>query len=388
MEYVEPVIGLFHLQMCMLGTIFKAHWGNDGREPVSILRFVKLLRKPAINTPKPKDFRAYDQFFQQILEAHVISLAAETLNADTVELFNHRLRAANWRLVIEDMVDAIFPVCGGLSVVKRRRFCERGIPVPHQSRDILYENAILLLQQGLVYADYGAAVCAGDPGRLEHIIRLWTTQLHGTQNINYPREVIHLIACMEKIWSPELRNIWRHNCLVNPSGRRGAWVPDDLFGEYVVREIKARIHPSSNIHSDQHLRETISRQVMSLHASKVSMERESRAHSYGTHSSLVRSSTDVANIVRVLLDEAICRDSIPRALDSVKEQPHWEATDLMGAGIARLATGVPLREYMQRARFSWHPGKSSSNTSSLDLETEEDFDTDILGPEAGLDDLL
>jgi hypothetical protein len=60
----------------------------------------------------------------------------------------------------------------------------------------------------------------------------------------------------------------------------------------------------------------------------------------------------------------------------------------MGAGIARLATGVPLREYMQRARFSWHPGKSSSNTSSLDLETEEDFDTDILGPEAGLDDLL
>lgn len=388
MRYIEPIIGLFHLQMCMLGTIYRAHWGDeDAREPASIKRFAKMLGKPAIIAPKPKDFRAYDRFFNDMLDAYVIAFAAEMLGADTVELFHQRLRDTDWRMLIKEMVESIFPVTEGLSVVRRMRTNgEDGEDIALQDRDVLHENLKLFLQQGLPYRDFSTAVKAGDSGRLEHIIRLWATQLHGTQNINYPRELVHMLACFEKIWSPEMRDLWRHNCLVNPSGRRGAWMPDDLFGEYVVREIKAKIHPSSNSMSDKHLTQTISRQVMSLYASKVTMRRECRAHDYGQHSTLVRSSVDVAHMTRTLLKEEVGIFKPGRYRDEGRDKPYWEAHDLLGTGAVKLASGLPLQRYKLRARFNWSAGDSSSD--DIDIDDPRSRGGGLDGLEASLDDLL
>lgn len=173
MQYVEPIIRLFHLQMYMLGTIYKAHWGEeDGRQPASIKHFVKMLGKPTITTPKSKDFRTYGQFFDDMLDAYVITFASEALRADTVELFHQHLKHTDWCVLINDMVNVIFPATEGLSAVRRMRISGDGEDIALEDHDVLHENMKLFLQQGLPYKDFSATVKVGDSGHLEHIIRL------------------------------------------------------------------------------------------------------------------------------------------------------------------------------------------------------------------------
>lgn len=132
---------------------------------------------------------------------------AEKVGAASEEDFHLRLRNTNWPRLIEDIVEDIFPASHGIARVYGMRYGPDGVEVPSAERDLLHENFLLLCQQGLVYRDYSAAVSAGDTGRLKHILSIWTTQLHGTANINYPRELIHLIGCLAKIWTPEMRDI-------------------------------------------------------------------------------------------------------------------------------------------------------------------------------------
>lgn len=342
-----------------------------------------MLGKPTITSPKPKDFRTYNQFFNELLDAHVITLAAELMFCKSVEDFHESLRTSDWRALIFSIVDIIIPLEHGFSAVRRLRCDQEGEPIAAHGRDITHENFVLFVQQGLVYRDFDTAVSAGDTGRIEHILSIWTTQLHGTQNINYPREMVHLMACLQKVWSPTLRDLWRRNCLVNPTGKIGAWVPDDLFGEYVDREIKAKIHPSSNRQSDVHLREIISCQVMSLYASKITMHREFRAKNYGQSSTLVRSSYDVAHMVCTLIKEGAGVNSGPRFENGGGHQ-YWQANDMLGTGTLKVATGVPLKDYKARARFNWH---TYGLDDPLD-DGEEDEGGAGLGPHTNFDDLL
>ena len=383
LRFVEPVIGLFHLQMCILGTIYKAHWGSEeGREPAFISRFVKLLGKPGILSPKVKDFRSYAQLFDQILDSYIIPIAAEKVKAVSEHDFHQPLGDTNWPRLIEAIVEDIFPADHGIARVHRMRYGSDWVEVPLVEHDLPFEKFLLLCQQGLVYRDYSAAISTGDTGRLKHILSIWTTQLHGTANTNYPRELIHLMGCLTKIWTPEMRDIWMRNCLVNPPGEKGKWMPDDLFGEYVVREIKLKVNPSTNIRSDRHLREIVGSQVMSLFACKKAMVRECKSQHYGTRSTALSTSFDVLYHTRTLLEEGVGRFTPNRAHDENGAE-YLSVSDLLSDGARKLATGVPLNMYKERARYHWISGSGLE-----DDEDSEDREVDPLGEGSSLDDIL
>lgn len=366
----------------MLGTIYKAHWGSEGgREPASISRFAKLLGKPGILSPKVKDFRSYAQLFDQILDSYIIAIAAEKVEAGSEQDFHQRLRNTNWPPLIEDIVEDIFPADHRMARVYRMRYGLNGAEVSSTERDLLYENFLLLCQQGLVYRDYSAAVSAGDTGRLKHILSIWTTQLHGTANIIYPRELVHLMGCLTKIWTPEMQDIWMRNCLVNPSGEKGKWMPDDLFGEYVVREIKMKVNPSSNIRSEKHLCEIIGSQVMSLFACKKSMARECKSQDYGTRSTPLSTSFDVLYLTRTLLNEGVGRFT-PNRVHDENGVEYCSVPDLLSDGARKLADGSPLFMYKERVRYHWISG---SGLEGDDIEVEE---IDPLGEGSSMDDIL
>src|SRR5437660_12292793 len=108
-------------------------------------------------------------------------------------------------------------------------------------------------------------------------------------------------------------------------------MPDDLFGKYIVREIKLKVNPSMNIHSDKHLCEIIGTQVMSLFACKKSMARECKSQDYGTRSTALSMSFDVSYLTRTLLDKGVGRFTPNRVRDENRTE-YCSVSDLLSDG--------------------------------------------------------
>lgn len=159
------------------------------------------------------------------------------------------------------------------------------------------------------------------------------------------------------------------NCLVNPSGEKGKWMLDDLFGEYVVREIKLKINPSTNIRSDKHLCEVIGSQVMSLFACKKTMARECKSRNYGTRSTALSTSFDVLYLTRTLLEEGVGRFTPNRVLDEDGIE-YRSVPDLLSDGARKLAAGFSLEMYKKRARYHWISGGGLEDGDSEDEEID------------------
>lgn len=271
LDYLEPVTGLFHTNACMQSIIIKAYWGKD-KEPGSLSRMVNMSRNNRVKE-KNKDFRAGRYFINQALDGHILAAcfaAADkkleqgmgphiTITFDRFKELTESKVTYNWDAIIDEVVDKVY----NLNYVRGKRYdLETLDPIPLESRDPANENALLFIRDALSLRDYQHAIRAGDTGRIIKILQYWCIILQSTPNTNYAAELIHLVACFKKIWKKPLVDLWLRNCLVNPSGREGGWLECDLFGEYVIRENKARIKPSTNSASDDHNRTVNAVQVM------------------------------------------------------------------------------------------------------------------------------
>src|SRR5690606_21351869 len=59
--------------------------------------------------------------------------------------------------------------------------------------------------------------------------------------------------------------------------RKGAWLPLDLFCKYVVRELKKRKNPTSNLLTGMYWEQTQAQQIMTFLASRQGMYRTTKA---------------------------------------------------------------------------------------------------------------
>ncbi|KAI5780369.1 hypothetical protein DFH27DRAFT_468061, partial [Peziza echinospora] len=62
---------------------------------------------------------------------------------------------------------------------------------------------MIYMQHALVYMEYQNTVLNGDVGRIEKVLEMWTIMFQGSNLTNYPMEMMHLITCLRKVWSPE-----------------------------------------------------------------------------------------------------------------------------------------------------------------------------------------
>ncbi|KAF8475090.1 hypothetical protein BDZ91DRAFT_789320 [Kalaharituber pfeilii] len=297
LSWIEPTVGLFHLQMTILKMILRTHMGST-REPGSLKRFIVLLGRNRVEE-KVKDFRACDQFMKVITDANILSACMEKFNC-TADFLKERLRQVNPLPLMKELVEDVF---GMGTVAALRVDPETGSARPKEQRDLVYENSMLLLQHALVYMDYIHAVRRGDP--------------------------------------------------VNPSGRHGGWMPADLFGEYVVRENKDKIHPGANAHTYDHLREIVARQVMSIRDVKHVMFNECNATNYGTHSQLMNITRDVDYVRKILCDESMYTKVPGGRFDGGLGEVFSEVNDLYTLGVRKVLSGQAIERYMTRARCNW-----------------------------------
>ena len=78
--------------------------------------------------------------------------------------------------------------------------------LPHiKAGDMVFENALLLLQDQLVSHEFTDAVKCGDSGRIVVVLKIWACSFHGHGHTKYAHEMLHIIHNLTHVWTKGLR---------------------------------------------------------------------------------------------------------------------------------------------------------------------------------------
>jgi hypothetical protein len=310
--WVEPITGLFHLQMNVLKLLFGVFEG-DAVDQGSLKRFSTILRRKDVSK-EIKDFHGCDDFFRMVVEAYIIAYYQHHAGVSATQELKVHLERKDWpaqialavrsgidpfrvsrvrtqaRVSIDSAVQARMEeehTKWEVLKAQRRLQLQSGQSVPKlprtdwkkiQStlttelgaglRDVVNENAILFLTCGLIYLDFHDACRGRFSGRVEKCVKWFAIMFADGKHANYTSECIHLVTCLARMWKPQFKQAWLDYCLINPNSMPGMYCAIDRHGETVIRENKDKVRPSANAKEDRFLREIVARNVGSLRASK------------------------------------------------------------------------------------------------------------------------
>jgi hypothetical protein len=175
-----------------------------------------------------KNFRAMHAIFNSIFDAHILALYGakyEALDCETLlDLPAHHSWQKAIRSISEHVHDTTY-----IRMLRSKIVAER---------DLLYENAMLFVQHGLLYREFSNEMAIGDTGAIEHCLSYFAVWFQSSGKFNYAVESVHLVTSLRKTWSQEFREYWQDTCLVNSSGKATGYMPCDMLCEYLVRELK------------------------------------------------------------------------------------------------------------------------------------------------------
>ncbi len=84
-DWLEPTVGLFHLQMNLLIIIFDKFWGKPGNI-ASLGQYAGVLKRPKV-LKDMKNFHVCDTFFKHLIDVHVIALVMEESGQKSIDEF-------------------------------------------------------------------------------------------------------------------------------------------------------------------------------------------------------------------------------------------------------------------------------------------------------------
>jgi hypothetical protein len=259
LNYFEPVAGLFHFKMGILNLLFRGHRRQD--DEVGSLHFCieKMNRNVGMWNWKDrtiKDFRACSSFFTHLIDAHILAALAATSGVGHLRDLWRELGTKDWRKIIQRLHTNF----GESLLVSDWRHGE------DDSRDLVYENAVLLLQHGLVYQRFCKALITGDAGWVVHCLKVFTIWLqNGEKKTKFPKyrhEALHMMANFLHAWSPRYFENYQNQMCVNLSGKVRGFQPCDEVGELVIRWMKEHVRPSVNPKTNDFLRFKVARNVI------------------------------------------------------------------------------------------------------------------------------
>src|SRR5208282_3006104 len=101
------VPGLFHFQMNVYETIFRAHKRED-TEFGSMYYWMKLIRHNKsifdFHTRSIKEFSACDSFLNLIIDAHILTTIGSELEISDWDELCKKLEKSNWRKLIDRII--------------------------------------------------------------------------------------------------------------------------------------------------------------------------------------------------------------------------------------------------------------------------------------------
>lgn len=93
-------------------------------------------------------------------------------------------------------------------------------------------NAILFIQDMVIYIKFCAAIKAGDIGHIKEILKQITIMFQAGKHINYGNELLCLSYNIQHRWGTVRKNAIFSSLLMNMKGLRNHWIPSNLYQEH------------------------------------------------------------------------------------------------------------------------------------------------------------
>ncbi len=233
-DWLEPTVGLFHLQMNLLTMLFDKLWGKS-ENTTSLGRYAGVLKQPKVSRDM-KNFHACDTFFKHLVDAYVIALLMEESGQNSIDEFQAWIAQSDWPNAIKQAQEQYlrpfyiqsvrtnarkkteYEVIATLSDRKEEWFGsieERNTSEPEpnwddikrelqssinmQNRDIVRENSLLITSLRLLYLDFADACCTGHSGRIEQCIGCFAVIFQTIRSTKYAREMMYMVACFKRL---------------------------------------------------------------------------------------------------------------------------------------------------------------------------------------------
>jgi len=362
LDFVEASTGLFHLEIQVVSMIFDTHLGTPD-DPFSLSKWIADLgrdtrRMWSAEKRTVKLFRACLQLVDHVLDGYLLAAVVKESQLPSVSQFLELAKSKS--LSAKDLTSCLTRVADLMTNYSEVTLQRRRIP---SNRDTDYESHTLFIQQALILRTYHLAMRHGDSGVVVACLSYFTVWFQSTGRFNYANETIHLTACLKRLWSPELRQYWMENCLINPSGSREGWMACDYLGEYIVREVKSMMHHNVTPATDKFLREVISPLILTFRDARKNMWKACDANFQSQHSTAVSASVDIRHIA----------DRVLRFHMSEYQQGRietFEAADLYGKGLESLLSFKKLDAHV--TRIEKDKGFSATHWGQEEVEVEDE----------------
>ncbi|QRV80703.1 hypothetical protein RhiJN_08718 [Ceratobasidium sp. AG-Ba] len=207
--------------------------------------------------------------------------------------------------------------------------------------DMVYENAILFMREGLNVRELTTSTKRGDSGRILNVCKIFALSFRGSGRLRYANEMLTLIHHATTVWPEALRNLVLKNWLLNPTGHPDSFVPLDLVQEHGNLYIKT-IYSAQGSNASWSWLSVISPCVEALRA----LSRDLNS-TIGSYLDLKHSSPDTSMDIQKIIDSLdrhhVYRIQPGRTLEG-KDDP---VPDIETLGMTKLLDGYPsgLSEY-------------------------------------------
>ncbi|KAF9980256.1 hypothetical protein BGZ65_005350 [Modicella reniformis] len=354
MEWVVPVMQLFHLQMAFSNLIIR-HYHGSVKTPGSIAYNVAMLNRKHILGDKP-DFHAARELIQHTFDAMVITAWEDVLGTADLDALMRGKTDREINSLITLHVDTL---CD-------RYFTDAGF---RSQNGIASTNAALFMRDTVLFIELKAAIKVGDIGRIEEVLKSLAVLFQAAQTKNYAIELLRITCDLKHSWPQSMKTAIMSSWLVNTTGKLDGWLPTDLLQEHNNLQIK-KIHGIKGSNGSwSAMSESVSANIQTFSSiSKVMVKQFDAPYNSGNHST-VPEDNDIGAIVRSLKESRILSCQ-PRP-DNL--QDCQLVNDLYQQGMLKLCKGG-IKAFVQKYG-SENPLDSSENPldpSENPLDTLED----------------
>jgi len=255
-----------------------------------------------------------------------------------------------------------------------------------ESRDIVYENALIMLQQMLVYKDFHDAIRGGHSGRMEKDFEIAMVMFAGCGKSNYAKEMMEQQIDRLAVWTPEHAYLELNNCVVNPSGKPRKWVAQDEFNEEINLMASETMNPRNTWQSRRYHQETLPRCMMLLKEAKRIVPIQVGATILGTRHGRVDDTEDIIKIANLLVEDEVFVNKPGRSftgLGSTKVMVE-ASVDTFQEGAKEIIGGKMFRAILKRKQMKSFPDAPDMDSGGESSGNDEEDGEENMGYRWGI----